>query len=151
MVERLYTVYYEELLRFCLSLTGEPAAAEDIVQDTYLRAMENVILLGELSDAKCRAWLYRTAKNIFIDRFRRKKNEPLCTQRDVWEDDLSRMLVIQLCSYLPGEERALFWLRYMDGYNSTELGRIFGLPPSTVRAKLASARRKIAVLYNEGI
>ena len=147
MIERLYTIYYEELLRFCLSLSGQRPAAEDIVQETYLRALGNLDTLEGLSDAKCRAWLYRTARNVFIDKIRRAKLEPQAEAETFWEDDLSRIMVAQLCSQLPAGEGQLFWMRYMEGYNSTELGRFFHLPPSTIRAKLASARRNITALY----
>ena len=67
--------------------------------------------------------------------------------RALAEDDLSEVMVRQLCGQLPYEERELFWLRYMEGYNSTELGKIYDLPSSTVRARLSSARKKISKLY----
>ena len=44
---------------------------------------------------------------------------------------------------LPEGERALFLLRYFQGYDAAELGRIFGLPPSTVRSRLSAARRRL--------
>ena len=37
MVEELYTAFYEELLRYCVSMTGERSTAEDVVQDAYIR------------------------------------------------------------------------------------------------------------------
>ena len=42
----------------------------------------------------------------------------------------------------------LFWLRHMEGYNSSELGKLFDLPSSTVRARLASAK-KLRKIYLE--
>ncbi|MFA6941014.1 MAG: sigma factor-like helix-turn-helix DNA-binding protein [Clostridiaceae bacterium] len=42
-------------------------------------------------------------------------------------------------------------MRYIDGYNSSELGEMFDLPPSTVRARLSSARKKMAEIYFEKI
>jgi len=65
----------------------------------------------------------------------------------VQEDDLSEVIVMQLLNQLPDEERTLFLMRYMQGYNSTELGEMFDLPPSTVRARLLSARKKITKIY----
>lgn len=65
----------------------------------------------------------------------------------VKEDDLSEIIVRQLCNQLPNEERGLFWMRYMEGYNSSELGELFDLPPSTVRARLSSARKKMLAMY----
>ena len=64
-----------------------------------------------------------------------------------FEEDMTRAAVQQLVSRLPESERALFSLRYFAGYNATELGDMFNLPPSTVRARLASARRKLSAWY----
>lgn len=114
-----------------------------------MRALENAHILNDLTNAQCRSWLYRTAKNIFIDRMRRITKEPQPHLQLTTEDDLSEVMVRQLCGQLPAEERELFWLRYMEGYNSTELGNLFDLPPSTVRARLLSARKKISKLYFE--
>ena len=50
---------------------------------------------------------------------------------------------------LPEAERALFSLRAFAGYNATELGELFDLSPSTVRCRLASARRKLVSWYQE--
>ena len=49
MVEELYTVFYEELLRYCASLSGQRSTAEDLVQETYIRAMTH---LEDLEDRK---------------------------------------------------------------------------------------------------
>lgn len=148
MIEILYENYYNQLIWFCLSLSGNNRAlAEDIVQDTFMRGLVNAHILNEMAEEQCRAWLYKTAKNIFIDKIRRVKNEPIPETDLVQEDDLSEIIVMQLLNRLPDEERHLFLLRYMQGYNSTELGRMFDLPPSTVRARLASARKKIIKLY----
>ena len=67
------------------------------------------------------------------------------------EDDLSEVMVRMLCNELPAQEAALFWLRHMEGYNSTELGEMFNLAPSTVRTKLACARGRLVKLYFESI
>jgi RNA polymerase sigma-70 factor (ECF subfamily) len=150
MIEKLYKDYYNQLLWYCINLSSNNRAlAEDIVQDTFMRGLENAHILNELSEAQCRSWLYRTAKNIFIDRMRRINKEPQSQPELISEDDLSEVMVRLLCSQLPSEERELFWLRYMEGYNSTELGELYDLPASTVRARLLSARKKIAKLYFE--
>ena len=49
----------------------------------------------------------------------------------------------QLLSGLPEEERILFTMRYLEGYNARELGELFGIPPATVRMRLASARKHL--------
>lgn len=148
MIDKLYTDYYKHILWYCINLSNNNSSmAEDIVQETFIRAMENLHILNDLSQGQCRSWLYRTAKNIFIDRVRRIANEPNPESPLVGEDDLSEVIVRQLCYQLPDEERTLFWMRYIQGYNSTELGEKFDLPPSTIRAKLASARKKMEKIY----
>jgi len=119
------------------------------VQDTFLRAMANLELLEELSDPQRRAWLYKTAKNLFIDQARRAAGAPLTEEEAEYRDDLTGPAVAALCSRLPEEERTLFVLRYFSGYNSVELGDMFGLSPSAVRARLLSARRKLGKMYLE--
>lgn len=148
MIEKLYKNYHNELLWYCYKLScNNRALAEDIVQDTFIKGLENAHILNNLTESQCRAWLYKTAKNIFIDKIRRIYKEPCPKLDPVTEDDLSEIMVRQLCGHLPEEERELFWLRYMEGYNSTELGKLFSLPPSTVRARLMSARKKILKMY----
>lgn len=148
MIESLYRDYHNLLLWYSINLTSNNRAlAEDIVHDAFMRALENAHILNDLTKPQCRSWLYKTAKNIFIDRMRRINKEPIPQLELITEDDLSEVMVRQLCGQLPDEERELFWLRYMEGYNSTELGKIYDLPSSTVRARLSSARKKISKLY----
>jgi len=152
MIDKLYGKYYEHLLWYCINLSGNNRAlSEDIVQDTFMRALTNAHVLNELNELQCRSWLYKTAKNIFIDKFRRISKEPQSQVQMMKEDDLSEIIVRQLCNQLPGEERTLFLMRYLDGYNSSELGEMFDLPSSTVRARLSSARKKMAEIYFEKI
>ncbi len=150
MIENLYRNYHSQLLWYCLNLSSNNRAlAEDIVQDTFIRGLENAHVLNDLTDSQCRAWLYKTAKNIFIDKIRQINREPKQEFKFVTEDDLSEIMVKQLCGQLPREESDLFWLRHMEGYNSSELGKLFDLPSSTVRARLASARKKLRKIYLE--
>lgn len=153
MIEELYTSFYDELLYYCVSLSHDRAAAEDLVQETYMRALSHVEDIQDLSRAQCRSWLYQTAKHLFIDRLRKLARE-VCVEREqlelsTFEEDLTKIAVRQLVGRLPERERALFTLRYFEGYNATELGELFALPPSTVRARLASARKHLMGYYQE--
>lgn len=148
MIDKLYTDYYNKLLWYCISLSGNNhSMAEDIVQETFMRALKNTHILNELTEGQCRSWLYKSAKNIFIDDVRRMANAPKPELQLFKEDDLSVIIVRQLSNQLPANERTLFWMRYIEGYNSSELGEMFNLSPSTVRARLASAREKISKVY----
>ena len=99
MIDKLYTDYHKHLLYYCINLSNNNhSLAEDLVQETFIRAMENIHTLDELSEGQCRSWLYRTAKNIFIDKVRRISNEPNPESPLVEEDDLSEVIVNSIIS-----------------------------------------------------
>ncbi len=149
MFEQLYRQHYQQLLRFCVSMTKNPALAEDIVQDAFMRALAHADLLQDLSEPKCLSWLYKTARNLFIDQARRLKKLPKDESEGIFEADLSVVHVAGMINRLPESERTLFSLRYFHGYNATELGEMFDLPPSTVRARLMSARKTLQQLIHD--
>lgn len=146
-LEELYGKFYKEILAYCAAMTKSAAAAEDLVQETYLRAMTHWGDLEDLSRGQCRAWLYKTARNIFIDQARKQSREAPAEEEQLalasFQEDLSQAAVAQLIGCLPEGEKALFTMRYFEGYNARELGEIFALPPATVRSRLASAKRRL--------
>ena len=146
-VQELYTKYHKELLTFCTGMTKNKTSAEDLVQETYLRAFTHWEDVEDLSTSQCRTWLYKTARNLFIDQVRKQSRETPEEEETLalasFEEDFSRTAVAQLIGRLPHAEGALFRLRYFEGYSSRELGEMFALPPATVRSRLASAKRRL--------
>ncbi len=146
-INDLYGAFYKEMLTYCTALTKNRSTAEDLVQDAYVRAMTHWGDLYKLERSQCRAWLYKTARNLFIDQARRQARETPAEEEQLalasFEEDLSQAAVAQLVGQLPEGERAIFSLRYFEGYNSKELGEVFSLPPATIRSRLASAKRRL--------
>jgi len=146
-VQELYVKFHKELLTYCTAMTKQRAAGEDLVQETYLRAFTHWDDVEDLSTNQCRAWLYKTARNLFIDQVRKQSREAPDGENRLtlasFEEDLSEAAVAQLIARLPETERALFTMRYFEGYNARELGEIFGLPSATVRSRLASAKKRL--------
>ena len=144
MIEELYASCYVELLNWCQTMTQNREQAEDLVQEAFLRAMKNEALLGTLKEKQRRSWLYRTVKNLFVDKVRHARFEVAVEKMPEGsgeEQIYNEMDSKQLLTVLSEEERMLFVMRYLWGYNSAELGELFELPPGTVRAKLFSARK----------
>jgi DNA-directed RNA polymerase specialized sigma24 family protein len=73
----LYEEYEVRLRYFAINLTGDPDRAEDLVQETFIRALANSRVLEQLNQHQKRAWLYRTLKNCFIDEQRVDKREQI--------------------------------------------------------------------------
>ena len=70
MIERFYAQYHDELTGWCRSMTGDPALAEDLVQEAFLRGLLNSSLLRTFPERQLRAWFYRTIRNLYLDRLR---------------------------------------------------------------------------------
>lgn len=146
-IVELYSAFYKEMLSYCVGLTRNRSAAEDLVQETYLRAMTHWDDFRRLSRGQSRAWLYKTARNLVIDQARKQSREMPVEEEQlalaVFEEDLSQAVVAQLIARLPETERAIFTMRYFEGYNARELGEIFDLSSATVRSRLASAKKRL--------
>lgn len=152
-VHELYTSFRRELTAYAVSMAKNRDTAEDLVQETFLRALTHLEELQGLGEQQCRAWLYRTAKNLYIDQIRKLSREAPqdgeLLEQASFEEDLTQGMVAQLVGRLPESERAIFILRYFEGYNARELGEIFSLPSATVRSRLASARGRLRSWFKE--
>ena len=71
MLEELFCAHRAELTAYCRGLCRSDAAAQDMVQEVFLRAWQNIGTLQDLGPSQRRAWLYRTARNLFVDAMRR--------------------------------------------------------------------------------
>ena len=61
-------------------MTQNESAAEDLVQEAFYRALHHTQELDGMDLAQGRAWLYRTVKNLFVDRFRRERREAVMAE-----------------------------------------------------------------------
>lgn len=140
MIQQLYEALYQELIRYFTGRTGSSAAAEDIVQETFLRALAHTDQLETMTLPQCRAWLYRTAKNLSVDQYRRQVPHQGSPPDTGAETDFSGVEVAQLIGRLSPQDQAIFSLRHISGYNATEIGAMLGMKPSHVRMRLKAAR-----------
>ncbi len=154
MIEELYGQYYNEMIRWATNMTGHNDVAEEIVQEGFLRAIQSSDVLQSLSSEQRRSWLYRTIKNLWIDRCRKHSRELYPSQSMSEEDDVERYALPQVEDYetseweqmldaLPGLEGVFMLYRYVNGYTSTEIGELFQMPAGTVRSTLSSARKHL--------
>ncbi len=148
MIRDLYERHFEELRRYCLQLCRSGDMAFDLVQETFVKALEKEETMAALAPEQQRAWLYRAARNLFLDGVRRsallqRKQCLLADEEEGEESGFSRAETELLLLRLPAEDRTLFRLRYLEGYTAVELGEMFDLPPATVRTRLLRARQRL--------
>lgn len=147
--EGWYRVYHDRILAQCVRLLGDRAAAEDIAQETLLRAW-----LGRerMREEDLGAWLSVVARNLCISHTRRQKKavptEVLPETADegadparVLERNESRRAVRRAMRQVGERHRVLLFRREVEGIDYDELGQELGLTPSGTRAVLFRARR----------
>ena len=145
MWEELYEDHYKELIAYGTRMGGSKELAEDLVQETFVKALMNTEIVADLSPSKQRAWLYRTFKNLFFDRYRRAilENEYEQSCQPAYLEDRGILEIenaILLRSINP-QDRAIFQFRYFDGYSAKEISQMMNLPPWTIRSKLSRCRK----------
>lgn len=144
MWEDLYDTYQKELLAYGTRMSGSKELAEDLVQETFIKALIHANTLTDLSPSKQRAWLYRTFKNLFFDRCRRAvlEQEYLHSVQPQMTESCGILEVenAMLLQTVAPQDRAIFQLRYFDGYTAQEISQMLNIPPGTVRSKLSRCR-----------
>lgn len=142
MINELYGRHRPELLKYCCMICGSVSDAEDLLQETFLRALQNLDVLVPLDEAQRRAWLYRVARNLFYDACRRQAVAQRRTEtaEDAVDDGFPAVEVALILSTLPPELSRLFIRRYFEGYTAKELAAETGLTPAGVRSALSRAR-----------
>lgn len=145
MWEELYEAHFSELIAFGTTMSGSRELAEDLVQETFVRGLMNEELLEDLSFSKRRAWLYRTLKNLFFDRYRRAALENQYVQGlqpdNPAEEGLQEVENALILQSITPEDRTLFQLRYFEGYTAQEIGKMLDIPPGTIRSRLSRCRK----------
>jgi RNA polymerase sigma-70 factor (ECF subfamily) len=152
MITALYQEHGASLLAYATRLTGDRGAAEDVVQETLLRAWRHpeVLVNGQGS---VRGWLLTVARNVVVDRARarsarpvevaeRPTKPPVATDRP--EDVVEGMAVLGAVGQLSADHRSVLVELYWRGASVAEAAQRLGVPPGTVKSRahyaLASLR-----------
>lgn len=138
--ESLFHLHARAVHGFALRLTGDHAAAEDIVQETFIKMFG--FLGGFREGAPLRPWLKRVAGNLAIDRLRRQRPQldaPL--DEEAWADHGAGPDLLAegegLLRRLPPLVRTVVWLHEMEGWSHLEIARRFGRTQSWSKSLLA--------------
>jgi RNA polymerase sigma-70 factor (ECF subfamily) len=143
----LYEEYEAALHRYAQQLGRDADRADDLVQETFIRAIGHLELLKLLKPYQRRAWLYKTLKNLFIDEQRTlRRQEALVEQLapEIPEDEFlpGEFLTANPLALVPERFRELVEKRYVLGMNSQEIAEELGLPAATVRSRLHLALKE---------
>lgn len=148
---RLVEDHHRSIYNYVVRIVGEPALAEDLTQETFLRAYRALGRLPE--DANHRAWLFRIATNAATDEIRRRKRRPLellglaPTLRAAGESEdqkLGRMCLTDAMAELDVHHRIILNLFEFGGLNAPEVAEALGIRAEAARKRRQRARQALA-------
>ena len=135
-----------DLHRYCRSLTRSPWDAEDLVQDALMRAFSTMGgVYPQLTNP--RAWLFRVASNLWIDRQRRKRELAVDELPEVATDPVApsdtRAAAAALIGDLGPQERAAVLLKDVFDFTLSEIAEVLGTTPGAIKSALHRGRGKL--------
>ena len=146
-LESLYEQHSTGVYRFALSILRSPQDAEDVTQETFLRAVKDGSL--RFRPGKERAFLYTVAKNLCYDLLRDRKRELPAVQEPSGEDAYD-MEYLQLLACLSETERNIVTLKLVAGATHAEIAKILGITLSAAKKRYERAIVKVREAYEEG-
>lgn len=151
--------FLDSLYRYAALLSGDRDQAEDLVQETYLRACRFFDRYER--GTHCKAWLMTIMRNIFINQYHQRSREVLVSEFDepgdfeplsppgVSREDGSlksrtaRHDLKKALDALPAHLREVVLLKDAEGFDYKEIGRLIGIPLGTVMSRLFRARNQL--------
>jgi len=145
------------LRRYARALTGEHAAAEDLVQDTLERAWRRFGLWRRGSDL--RAWLFTIMHNVFVNQVKsaqNRRNQHADSAEVDWsaapsaEERLDLRDLNHALRKLSNEQREVVLLIGLEQMSYDEAAKVVGVPVGTVMSRLSRGREQLRLLMNRG-
>jgi len=154
----IYEHFSPQIHRYVYRLVGNQELADDITQETFLKAFQSIH--GIAHDSNLSAWLYRIASNACFDVLRRRKLitwMPILEESDksneFTADDFTPQLieshmVRRALVEMPPALAVCLVLRSVEGFSCEEIAEILKIPKGTVFSRLARARESFIQVYN---
>jgi len=160
-LETLYDQYASTILGFSLKITGERAAAEDVLQETFWRVWQSAATY-QPQRGSFTSWLFRIARNLAIDAYRRRGVRPRAITEtadadpildgmpdpdmdvaDLAQSSLQAQQVRTVLAILPRQQRQVIELAYFHGMTRQEIAEATGEALGTIHTRARLGLQKL--------
>ena len=143
-----------ELFRFAFKLTADREEANDLLQETSLKALDNEEKFTP--DTNFKGWMYTIMRNLFINNYRRSVRElnfldsnftdyaqiQVAKDDDKFEETYDLKLLYRIINKLPDDTKQPFMM-FVSGLKYKEIAEKMDLPIGTIKSRLHFARKKL--------
>jgi RNA polymerase sigma-70 factor (ECF subfamily) len=157
-VDRFVRATHRDVWRFVAHLTADVTGADDLTQETYLRAL---VSLPRFAGRSCaRTWLLSIARRVVVDRYRHDSARPRLSGHTDWQTAAERaqdrqapgfdegVALLDLLHALDARRREAFVLTQLLGLPYADAAAAAGCPIGTVRSRVARAREDISLMLS---
>ena len=155
---KLYSLYRKELYLYLYSLCENRHLAEDLLHETFLKAL---LALPD-GHTNMRAWLYMVARNLFYNQKKKKSREVLIeeqeylsegkTDEDLLEkilDEETRRDLYQAIRELEQKKKEIILMQYFSGMSQKEIAAVLHITPENVRVLAYRAKKELKKYMEE--
>ncbi len=143
---QLYSEYHRVVFAYLLVHVNHRETAKDLLQEAFLRVWNQIHVGSELGLNKSRYWIYRIAKNLVIDHYRRRSTQNRAQERikaaeavanraasrsaeEIFDTKDQLLTIEQAILQLPKELHRVLTLQFVGQMNSTEIGELLDIRP----------------------
>ena len=149
-IEAFYRQHAGAVFAFLYSLSRDRGLAEDLTQDTFVRATRAI---AGFRGGDPRAWLFAIARSVFIDHTRKRRPDPTDVVESVpavpGPDVEERTVIDTVLAHLPDRQRMALLLVDHAGLSYAEMAEVVGTSPEAAKQLLWRARTSFRTIYQE--
>ncbi len=157
---QLYDRFVDKIYKYIYYKVGSKTEAEDLTGQVFLKAWE-AIGKYQWTERPFAAWLYRIAHNLIVDYFRTKRDaaslddiaageHPGADLEDIVDARLTADTLKAALKHLTHDQQQVIVLRFLQGYNTSEVAEIMGKQPGAVRTLQHRALAGLNVVFRQG-